>query len=73
MIDKLDDNEAIDLLACGWFEAGLFHNRQRNLKHAERMFATLGPTSVASYGRRWLDGYARSVEGMVAVPRDERT
>ena len=59
LIGKLNDEETIDLLACGWFGAGLSPTWRQSFEHAERTFAVLNPNDVARYGTHWRAGYAR--------------
>ena len=59
LIEKLNDEETIDLLACGWFGAGLSPTWRQSFEHAERTFAVVNPNDVAQYGPHWRAGYAR--------------
>ena len=61
LIEKLNDEETIDLLACGWFGAGLSPTWRQSFEHAERTFAVVSPSDVAQYGRHWRAGYARAI------------
>ncbi len=67
LIGKLSDEETLDLLACGWFGAGLCPTWRQSFEHAERMFTTLDPNDDAGYGRHWRAGYARAMAGVEAV------
>lgn len=59
LVSELNDEERIDLLALGWFGAGLFPSWQRSIEHAEKMLAHLEPHYAAGYGRHWQAGYTR--------------
>ncbi len=61
LIRKLNDEETIDLLACGWFGAALYPTWRQSFEHAERMFAALDSSDAAHYGRHWRSGYARVI------------
>ena len=73
LIRKLNDEETIDLLACGWFGAGLYPTWRQSFEHAERMFAALDSSDTAHYGRHWRSGYARVMTGVEAVTLEGRT
>ena len=60
LIGKLNDEETIDLLACGWFGAGLSPTWRQSFEHAERMVAVVNPSHTAQHGRHWRTGYARA-------------
>ncbi len=59
----LNNEERIDLLALGWFGAGLFPNWRQSLEHAEKMVARFDPHYTAGYGRHWRAGYKRVTGG----------
>ena len=61
LIGKLNDEETIDLLACGWFGAGLSPTWRQSFEHAERTFTVVSPNDVARYGPHWRAGYARAI------------
>lgn len=61
LIGKLNDEETIDLLACGWFGAGLSPTWRQSFEHAERTFAAVNPSYTAQHGRHWRTGYARAI------------
>jgi len=61
LVEKLNDEETIDLLACGWFGAGLSRTWRQSFERAERTFAVVSPNDVAQYGPHWRAGYARAV------------
>ena len=59
----LNNEERIDLLALGWFGAGLFPNWRQSVEHAEKMVAGFDPHYTAGYGRHWRVGYKRVTGG----------
>ena len=59
----LNNEERIDLLALGWFGAGLFPNWRQSVEHAEKMVAGFDPHYAAGYGRHWRAGYKRVTGG----------
>jgi predicted nucleic acid-binding protein len=67
LVGNLNDEEYIDLLACGWFGAGLYRSWPQTFEHAERTFTTLGPTDAVRYGRHWRPGYSRAMAAVKAV------
>ena len=67
LIGKLNDEEMIDLLACGWFGTADFPTWRESFEHAERTFTTLAPRYVTGYGRRWRSGYTRATAAVEAA------
>ena len=63
----LNDEERIDLLALGWFGAGLFPNWRQSVEHAEKMGGGFDPRYAAGYGRHWRAGYKRVTGSSSAV------
>ena len=59
----LNNEERIDLLALGWYGAGLFPNWRQSVEHAEKMVARFDPRYAAGYGRHWRTGYKRVTGG----------
>ncbi len=59
----LDNEERIDLLALGWFGAGLFPDWRQCVEHAEKMVAGFDPRYAAGCGRHWRAGYKRVIGG----------
>ena len=59
----LNYEERIDLLALGWFGAGLFPNWRQCVEHAEKMGGGFDPRNAAGYGRHWRAGYKRVTGG----------
>ena len=60
MIGALSDEERVDLLALGWFGAGLLNSDWRkNFDHASGMVGQVGHHYVAGYGEYWRRGYER--------------
>lgn len=59
LINRLDDEERVDLLALGWFGAGLFPSWRRSVEHAGKMLSDWNPNYAAGYGRYWQAGYSR--------------
>lgn len=57
LVIGLNNEERIDLLALGWFGAGLFANWRQSVEHAEKMVAGFDPHYAAGYGRNWRAGY----------------
>ena len=59
-ISVLSDEERLDLLALGWFGAGLLNGDWRqNFEHASRMVGNVSHRYVAGYGEYWAKAYAR--------------
>ena len=67
LISKLNDEELIDLLACGWFGTADFPTWRESFEYAERAFTNLAPRYVTGYGHRWRSGYSRAMAGVEAV------
>ena len=63
LVIGLNEEERIDLLALGWFGAGLFPNWRQSVEHAEKMVAGFDPHYAAGYGRYWRAGYTRVAGG----------
>ena len=58
-ISALSDEERVDLLALGWFGAGLLNGDWRqNFEHASGMVGAVSHQYVAGYGEYWRKGYA---------------
>ena len=58
MIGALTDEERVDLLALGWFGAGLLNGDwRRNFEHASKMVGSVGHDYAAGYGEYWRTGY----------------
>lgn len=58
MISALTDEELVDLLALGWFGAGLLSGDwRRNFEHASKMVGSVGHDYAAGYGEYWRTGY----------------
>ena len=70
LIAKLNDEETIDLLACGRFGAGVSTTWRQSFEHAERTFATANPRYAVRHGRHWRAGYERAVAGLEAARMD---
>lgn len=60
---ELNNEERIDLLALGWFGAGLFPNWRHGVEHHEKMVAGFDPHYAAGYGPHWRAGYKRVTGG----------
>ena len=58
-IRNLNIEERVDLLAIGWFGAGLYPDWPQSLAHAEKMVSVLDPKYAAGYGHHWRAGYSR--------------
>ncbi|MYD71512.1 MAG: PIN domain-containing protein [Acidobacteria bacterium] len=59
MIGALSDEERVDLLALGWFGAGLQNSDWRkNFEHASGLVGRVSHHYVAGYGEYWRRGYA---------------
>lgn len=63
LVIGLNNEERIELLALGWFGAGLFPNWRQRVEHAEKMVAGFDPRYAAGYGRHWKAGYNRVTGG----------
>ena len=63
LVEDLSDEERIDLLALGWFGAGLYPTWQRSLEAAEAAFTRTSVEYVAGYSRYWQTGYNRVASG----------
>lgn len=63
LVIGLNEEERIDLLALGWFGAGLFSKWRQSVEHAEKMVAGFDPHYAAGYGRHWKAGYERVTGG----------
>ncbi|MDE0031295.1 MAG: type II toxin-antitoxin system VapC family toxin [Deltaproteobacteria bacterium] len=63
LVKDLSDEERIDLLALGWFGAGLYPTWERSLEAAEADFARTSVEYVAGYSRHWQTGYNRVTSG----------
>ena len=63
LVKELSDEERIDLLALGWFGAGLYPTWHRSLEAAEAAFARTSVEYVAGYSRYWQTGYNRVTSG----------
>ena len=58
-VSALSDEERVDLLALGWFGAGLLNGDWRqNFEHASEMVGAVSHQYVAGYGEYWRKGYA---------------
>ena len=58
MISALSDEERVDLLALGWFGAGLLNGDwRRNFEHASKMVGSVSHDYAAGYGEYWRTGY----------------
>lgn len=55
----LNDEERIDLLALGWFGAGIFPDWRQSVEHAEKVVPRFDPDYAAGYGHHWRTGYKR--------------
>ena len=63
LVIGLNNEERIDLLALGWFGAGLFPHWRQSVEHAEKMVARFDPHYAAGNGRHWRAGYNRVTGG----------
>ena len=63
LVEALSDEERIDLLALGWFGAGLYPTWQRSLEAAEAAFARTTVEYVVGYSRHWQTGHNRVTGG----------
>lgn len=63
LVIGLNNEERIDLLALGWFGAGLFRSWRQSVEHAEKMVGEFDPHYAAGYGPHWRAGYKRVTGG----------
>ncbi len=61
--ELMSDEARIDLLALGWFGAGLFRSWRKSIEHAEKVIVRFDPHYAAGYGRHWRAGYNRVIGG----------